>query len=177
MSINKMDINPSVTVHDLLETFPELEDKLIALAPPFKKLKNPFLRKSVAKVATIKHIASVAGIPLDELIHKIKLAVGQQDSKETYDDQNYFGTKPDWFSTEKITLTLDENKIEDKDTMTLVIITKEAKNVKKGEIIELVTSFLPAPGIDILIAKGYSVWTTKESPDIIRSYFLKNTDQ
>ena len=60
--------------------------------------------------------------------------------------------------------------------MTLVIILKEAKNVKKGEIIELVTSFLPAPGIDILKSKGYSVWTRKESDDAINSYFLKNKD-
>jgi hypothetical protein len=60
--------------------------------------------------------------------------------------------------------------------MSLVIILKESKRVRKGEIIELVTSFLPAPGIDILKAKGYSVWTRKEGSDLIRSYFLKNTD-
>jgi hypothetical protein len=71
-------------------------------------------------------------------------------------------------------LSIDEDKVEDKDKMTLVIILKEAKNIKKGEIIELVTSFLPAPGIDILKSKGYSVWTRKESDDLIRSYFLKN---
>ena len=66
--------------------------------------------------------------------------------------------------------------MEDKDRMTLAIVLEEAKNVKKGEIIELVTSFLPAPGIDILKSKGYSVWTQKEGDDLIRSYFLKNTD-
>ena len=49
-------IVPTVTVHELLEAYPELEDVLIGIAPPFKKLKNPILRKTVAKVATIKHI-------------------------------------------------------------------------------------------------------------------------
>lgn len=58
--------------------------------------------------------------------------------------------------------------------MTLVTILLEARNVKKGEIIELITNFLPAPGIDILKSKGYSVWTTKEENNIIKSYFLKN---
>ena len=52
----------------------------------------------------------------------------------------------------------------------------QAKSVPDGEILELVTSFLPAPGIDILIAKGYSAWCHKESEDLIRSYFVKNTD-
>jgi hypothetical protein len=176
MAQSNIEITPSVTVHALLEVYPELEDVLIGLAPPFKKLKNPFLRSSVGKVATIKHIASVGGVPLDELIAKIREAVGQPESTDSYEDQDYFGEQPDWFSPDKITLSLDEDKVEDKDRMTLVIILKEARNVKKGEIIELVTAFLPAPGIDILKSKGYSVWTRKDGPDLIRSYFLKNTD-
>jgi len=176
MSQSNIEINPSVTVHELLEAYPELEEVLIDIAPPFKKLKNPFLRRSVAKVATLKHIASVGGIPLDELITQIREAVGQAVISESYEDQDYFGGKPDWFSHDKVALSIDEDKVEDKDKMTLVIILKEAKNIKKGEIIELVTSFLPAPGIDILKSKGYSVWTRKESDDLIRSYFLKNTN-
>jgi len=176
MTQNKIEITPAVTVHELLETYPELEDVLIGIAPPFKKLKNPFLRKTVAKVATIKHIASVGGVPLDELIAKIKIAVGQAVGTETYEDTDYFGEKPVWFSAEKITLSLDEDKVEDKDKMTLAVILSQAINVNKGEIIELVTSFLPAPGIDILRSKGYSVWTKKESDDVIKSYFLKNSD-
>ncbi|MCP5051391.1 MAG: DUF1858 domain-containing protein [bacterium] len=176
MSPGHIDINPSVTVHNLLEAYPELEDVLIGIAAPFKKLKNPFLRKTVAKVATLKHIASVGGVPLDKLIARLREAVGQSESTQSYDDQDYFGEQPDWFSPDKVVLTVDEAKVEDKDKMTLVVILKEAKNVKKGEIIELLTSFLPAPGIDILKSKGYSVWTRKESDDMIRSYFLKNKD-
>ena len=51
----------------------------------------------------------------------------------------------------------------------------EAKKVEKGGIIELVTTFLPAPGIDVLKSKGYSVWTVKADRGIIKSYFLKNS--
>ncbi len=36
---SKVEINPSTTVHELLEAYPELEEKLISIAPPFKKLK------------------------------------------------------------------------------------------------------------------------------------------
>lgn len=176
VSQNGLEITPSVTVHALLEAYPELEEVLIGIAPPFKKLKNPFLRKSVAKVATIEHISSVGGVPLDELIGKLREAVGLPESKESYSDQDYFGEQPDWFSPDKISLSVDEDKVDDKDRMTVVTILREAKNVKKGEIIELVTSFLPAPGIAILKSKGYSVWTRREHDDLIKSYFLKNTD-
>ena len=126
--------------------------------------------------STIKHIASVGGVPLDELIEKLREAVGQSGTMESYSDQNYFGKQPDWFAPEKIALSIDEEKLEDENRMTLTIILKNAKNVEKGEIIELVTSFLPAPGIDILKSKSYSVWSKKEGDDLIKSYFLKNTD-
>jgi phage tail sheath protein FI len=171
-----MNITPSTKVHDLLEAHPELEDELIAMAPPFKKLKNPFLRNSVGKVATIKHIASVAGIPLNELVNKIRTVVGKKPTTESYNDENYFTEQPKWFSNNKISLSINEDKLENKNQMTLVTILQDTKNVKKGEIIELITTFLPAPGIDILKSKGYSVWSKKLENGLVKSYFLKNSE-
>ncbi len=176
MTSGNIEITPSTKVNDLLDAYPELEETLIGIAPPFKKLKNPMIRKSVARVATIKHISSVGNVPLNELINKLKKAIGQPATNDSYEDENYFSNKPDWFSADKISLSINEEKLEDKDKMTLVTILQEARNVKKGEIIELITSFLPAPGIDRMKSKGYSVWTVKEEDDLIKSYFLKNTD-
>ena len=173
MSETRITITPSVTVHALLEAYPALEEVLIGIAPPFKKLRNPVLRRSVARIATLKHIASVGGVPLGELIARLREAVGESDSAESYEDQDYFGDQPDWFSPDKVTLSIDEDKVEDKDRMTLVVILEKARDVKEGGIIELVTSFLPAPGIDILKSKGYAVWSRKERDDLIKSYFLK----
>lgn len=173
MTQNQIKITPAVTVHALLEAYPQLEDVLIAMAPPFKKLKNPILRRSVAKVATIKHISSVGGIPLEELISKLRVAVGQAESTETYSDHNYFTEQPDWFEPDKIVLSVDEGKVDNKDGMTLNTILKGAMGVNAGEIIELVTTFLPAPGIDIMKSKGYQVWSCREGDGIIKSYFLK----
>ena len=176
MTAAKIEITPSTKVNDLLDAYPELEETLIGIAPPFKKLKNPILRKSVAKVATIKHISSVGNVPLNELINKIREAVGQPETNDSYEDANYFSNKPDWFSDDKISLSINEEELEDKDKMTLVTMLQEARKVKKGEIIELTTAFLPAPGIDRMKDKGYSVWTVKETDNLIKSYFLKNTD-
>jgi len=47
-----LEILPTVTVHKLLVAYPQLEEVLIGIAPPFKKLKNPILRRTIAKVAT-----------------------------------------------------------------------------------------------------------------------------
>lgn len=171
-----MNIDPSTKVHDLLVEYPELEDKLIAMAPPFKKLKNPFLRNSIGRVATIKHISAVSGIPLNDLINKIRAAIGQKPSTEAYEDENYFIKQPDWFSDDKVSLSINEEKLENKNQMTVVTMLQKANNVKPGEIIELITTFLPAPGIDIMKSKGYSAWSKKFEDGIIKSYFLKNSE-
>jgi len=67
-----------------------------------------------------------------------------------------------------------EGEVGDPDKMTVVAVLNAAKEVKTGEMIELITTFLPAPGIDSMRAKGYSVWTTQSDDDTVRTYFLKN---
>jgi TusA-related sulfurtransferase len=176
MTKDKLEILPSTTVHELLTAYPELEERLIGIAPPFKKLRNPLLRKSIAKVATIKNISSVGNIPLDELVNRLREEVGQSKSNETYEDETYFTSKPAWFSIEKVSISIVEEEVEDKDKMTVVTVLREAKKLKRGEIIELVTTFLPAPGIDSMRTKGYSVWTMKDEGETIRTYFLKPQD-
>ena len=108
------------------------------------------------------------------MVSKLRKAVGQPEIDESYEDKDYFDKQPGWYSPDMVVLSINEDKLKDKDKMTLTIILKEAKNVKKGEIIELITSFLPAPGIDALKNKGYSAWTKKESDSVIKSYFMKN---
>jgi hypothetical protein len=108
MTAGNIEITPSTKVADLLDSYPEIEETLIGIAPPFKKLKNKFLRKSVAKVATIKHIASVGNVPINELINKLREAVGQSKTNDFYEDENYFSGRPEWFSVDKISLSINE---------------------------------------------------------------------
>jgi hypothetical protein len=176
MKNTDIEIIPTLTVHELLEAYPDLENVLIGIAPPFKKLKNPILRKTITKVATIRHVAAVGGISLNELISRLRETVGQQPISMVFVDEGYFSDRPDWFSIDKVVLSVDESKAENKDEMTLVTILKKSKKVKPGEIIELVTTFLPAPGIATLQSKGYSVYVKKEEGETIKSYFLKPDD-
>ncbi len=76
----EVDINPSTKVGDLLDAYPELEDELIRIAPAFKRLKNPFVRRAVAKAATVKHISSVGGVPLNELINKFFWCINRRNT-------------------------------------------------------------------------------------------------
>ena len=63
---NILIITPKTKVFQLIETYPQLEDVLIDYVPAFKKLKNPVLRKTVAKIATLQQAASVGGVKVEE---------------------------------------------------------------------------------------------------------------
>jgi hypothetical protein len=132
MTPSDLDITPSTTVHDLLNAYPDLEETLIGIAPPFKKLNNPILRKSVAKVATIKNISSVGNVPLDELINKIREAVGQPSATESYEDEEYFTGKPDWYEADKVAVSITESERENVNQMTVVDILQGVQKIKKG---------------------------------------------
>ena len=61
----KLVITPKTKVAELLSTYPELEDVLVDMAPAFKKLKNPVLRRTIARVTSLQQAASVGEVPVD----------------------------------------------------------------------------------------------------------------
>jgi TusA-related sulfurtransferase len=174
MSDREFPILPSTKIATLLDRYPELEDVLIGLAPPFKKLKNPFLRKGVAKVASLAQAAAVGGMPVDELVNKLRAAVGQEPiaSEDSGRTGSYFSSQPEWFNATEIVASIDETVI-DPDKMPIVTVLQRAATLQPGEMLELVTTFLPAPGIEIMKRKGLLVWSVQQAPELIRTYVTK----
>ena len=166
-------ILPTTKVAALLKHYPELEDVLIDMAPPFKKLRNPLLRKSVAKVASLRQAAAVARIPVEEVINKLRRAVGQECTtvEEAGASSDYFSSQPAWFDPSKIVASIDEREGGSQDEMTLNRVWRHVKELQDAEIVELVTTFLPAPGIDVVKSHGFEAWSVEEDSGLIRTYF------
>ena len=60
-----------------MNAYPELEEKLIEMAPVFKKLKNPILRRTIARVTTLQQAAAVGEIPVHKLVNSLRELAGQ----------------------------------------------------------------------------------------------------
>src|SRR5260370_3061337 len=69
-------INPETTVGALLSAYPALESVLIDIAPAFAKLRNPVVRRTVAKIATLEQVATIGGVDLQGMILKLRAAAG-----------------------------------------------------------------------------------------------------
>lgn len=174
MSAPELPILPSTRVGALLDRYPQLEDVLIALAPPFRKLKNPLLRKGVARVATLRHAAVVGGLSVNALVNRLRAAAGQEPLalEDSAGADSYFADQPDWFSRDRIIESIDE-RTADPDKMPIAAILQSAARLRSAEIIELITTFIPAPGIDVLKKKGFLVWSVRAENDSIRTYISK----
>ena len=61
----------------------------MAMSPAFEKLKNPILRKTVAKVATLQQVAVVGGVNIDEMIRVLRRSAGQDDTESAPDRRGY----------------------------------------------------------------------------------------
>ena len=70
-------ITPETKVGALLEAYPGIDDVLIEWVPAFEKLKNPILRKTVAKVATLQQAARIGGVSTRDMVRKLREATGQ----------------------------------------------------------------------------------------------------
>jgi hypothetical protein len=165
-------ITRDMRVAVLLREYPETEDLLIGLAPAFEKLRNPILRRSVARVATLAQAAAVGRMSSATLVNTLRTAVGQEPlESDPADGTTYFEVQPEWFDPNVVTIVLRDEEL-DPTVMPINPLLRAAKDLGQGEIAELVTSHLPAPGIDILRAKGYRTWTVDEG-HVIKTYVSK----
>jgi hypothetical protein len=160
------EIAPGTKVAALLSEYPELEDLLISMSPAFIKLRNPVLRRSVARVATLRQAAAVGRLDAADFVNELRVAVGQRPLVDiAVDEVEYFGAPPEWFNHAAVTKVLRESDI-DPDVMPINPLLRAARDLDDGEVVELVTAHLPAPGIDILRRKGHLVWSVERDGSI-----------
>jgi hypothetical protein len=72
-----MEITSRSKLFDVLREYPFLEEQIINIAPPFKNLRNPVLRRTVGQLATIEKVAQVGNVDVTELVNTLRRAAGQ----------------------------------------------------------------------------------------------------
>lgn len=163
---SSIDISPETKVGDLLEAYPELEEVLIEIAPMFAKLRNPVLRRTIAKVTTLERAAAVAGIPARDLVASLQGSLGMS-VDEVQKDSEGTGTEdvplPEWVDLQSVVWTLDADSLLEANQHPISEVKRRASNLNPGEIGLIRSSFRPAPLIDVLAAQGIDTATHRSS--------------
>ncbi len=169
----KLIITPKTRVLDLIEEYPQLEETLISYVPAFKKLRNPVLRKTVARVATLQQAASIANIKVEILVNRLRDEVGQDLVSGDQAESKYNTVRPGWFSEELIVEKLDAGKMLAAGEHPVGQVIADLNKMDKGNIYELKAPFLPAPLIDKATSIGAMHWVRKEGEESYYIYFYK----
>lgn len=173
METKKLYITPHTKIAELLDAYPQLEEELIKISPHFKKLKNPVLRKTIAKIANLQQAAVMGNVPLQEMIGKLRKAAGQDEIFSDVTGGENLHEIPGWFDENKITARFDAVPKINAGGHPMGEIISRAGETQKGEIFELTTPFIPAPIIDMIVKKGFEVFSKSISADVVKTYFYK----
>lgn len=168
----KLIITPKTKVLELIETYPQLEDVLIQYAPAFKNLKNPVLRRTVAKIATLQQAAAIGGVKTEELINRLRKEVGQDMiAGETGTQYNY--KRPDWFAEDKVVKRFNASEMLAAGEHPVNQVLADLNHLEPGKIYELKAPFLTAPLIDKASSLGLKHWIEQKSNEEFFIYFNK----
>ncbi|MDF1573291.1 MAG: DUF1858 domain-containing protein [Bacteroidales bacterium] len=165
-------ITPKTKIYDLLEAYPQLEDPLITAAPQFKKLKNPILRKTIARVTTLSQAATIGGIRVEELVNALREAAGQEHTAiPSEEESSYNYEQPEWFAAETIAATIDIREMLNAGEQPVHEVLSTIKKLEAGQVLELIAPFLPAPLVDKASGLGYAHWIMDNGTEEFRIYF------
>lgn len=175
MSRDRLLITPQTKVGELLTAYPEVEEVLISIAPAFKKLRNPVLLRTVARVTSLAQAARVGGVSVTDLVQRLRRAVGQPDFETASDETESggdFAPAPDWFDSKKVTRSFDARPMIDAGEQPIGRVLSDLDRLPPGEIYELVTPFEPAPLIDRAMSRGFKVYIRLVGSTEHRTYFV-----
>jgi len=157
-----MEINAKTKLHDLLNEYPQLEEKIIQAAPAFKNLKNPVLRRTVGRVATVEKVVQIGGFDLTTFVNLLRREVGQPEltpdvSVDVDFLQSETTAEPDWINGE-VQFTVDGKDLLARGEVPVNQINTLLPQLTGNNVILLITDFEPAPMIDALLKQKRQVY-------------------
>jgi hypothetical protein len=173
----KLVITPKTKILDLITDYPELEEILFDISPAFKQLKNPVLRRTVARVTTLQQAALVGGIKVEDLVNRLRKAAGKQEPVEISTDsegKGAGGTIPEWFSADQVTTRLDAREMLNRGEHPVAQVLADLHTLPDQDIYELIAPFYPAPLIDKATGIGFKHYVLEVNAEEFRVYFRRS---
>lgn len=183
MNDRRIDITPETRVGALLATYPEVEETLVAMSPEFRRLKNPILRRTLAKVANLRQVAKIGDVPLGTLINRLREAAGmgpaagatapdKEDPSMSHPEPAAYMPRPDWVA--EPSKSLDARGMIEGGGHPLEAVMRDLAALPAGGVYELVTPFVPAPLIDVALGRGFESWSAPPDAGVFRTYFRRS---
>jgi hypothetical protein len=165
-------IAPKTKIAELIDAYPQLEQVLIDTVPAFEKLKNPLLRKTVARITTLQQAAAIGGVNVEDLINHLRKDVGQ-DLFSGAAAAAYTTEQPGWFSEARVVAELDARDMLAAGDQPVNQVIADLNALGQGDIYKLLAPFMPAPLMDKASSLGVSHWVLHKEDGEFVIYFCR----
>ncbi len=156
-----MEITSRSKLMDVLKAYPQLEEQIIAVAPPFKNLGNPILRRTVAQLATLEQVAQIGGMDSAELVRILRRAAGLEELPaglaQAFVPPPRAADDPDWIEGAPAHV-LDGVALLRDSIVPVQRANELLAGLPAGAFILLTTDFKPAPIIEAMEKAGRRVY-------------------
>jgi hypothetical protein len=166
-------ITPDSKIGDLLQRWPELEDVLVELSPHFRALRNPVLRRTVAKIATLRQVSAVSGVALGVLVSTLRAGAGLAPGTVDEEGAPVAAERPAWAVEREVARTHDARAAIETGEHPMPRVMADLVALGEGEVYALVTPFVPAPLVDLARGKGFEAFSVTEGEALVRTYFRR----
>lgn len=152
----------------MLEVYPFLEAQIVNIAPPFQNLKNPVLRRTVGKIATLEKVAQIGGVDVNKLVNTLRRAVGQEElgveaASNFVVEIPRVADDPDWIVGDP-QFTVNGTEMLRRGEVPLGRVNELLRKLEAGRYILLVTNFEPIPILEAMQKENRKVFH-KSHPD------------
>jgi len=166
------EITLETKVADLLNDYEGMKDILIKINPKFKKLNNPVLLRTLAKIAGVRQAAVVGGMEPMDLLNKLRIAVGQTPVEVEVVEKKEADRAPAWIANEPKE-SMDANELLDKEENPLAKSYNILRKMQDGEILLIKSDFKPEPLIEEFEKNGHQVFSQEIEEDRFVTYVQK----
>jgi len=172
--MHELIITPKTKVAEMLDAYPQLEEILMQMTPQFKKLANPVLRHTIARVTTLGQAAIVGGVKVEKMVAVLRAEIGQtvMDIAES-DHSGYVVERPDWFDESLVVDTIDTRAMLNAGEHPIHEVLSAIKILRDKQILKVVVPFIPAPMIDKTISLNYDHWLVRQDENEYWLFFRK----
>lgn len=147
-----MEITRRSKLMDVLKAYPSLEEQIIDIAPAFKNLRNPVLRRKVGQLATVESVAQIGGLDVVDLVNRLRRAAGQGELAETgvaLPVPAASAGDPEWIADEP-SFVINGTELLEEGEVPLERVNELLARLQDGGYILLVTNFEPTPILDAM---------------------------
>lgn len=166
----QMIINTDTKISQLLQAEPELViNTLVSLNAKFSRLRNPLLRRLLVKRVSIADACKISNTPVTDFMRSMEQIGFRLAGSPPVGPER---TTP-VFIEPRDYLELDARPILANGRDPLKEILATVKLLEEDQGLKLINTFEPLPLIHLLAEKGFGWRVSKESPDLVITFFNK----